>query len=195
MKSAPDALPDPMHDTPRTSPAPSARPAGRPVELALIAAVAANGVIGRDNALPWRLPEDLAHFRALTTGHAVIMGRRTHQSIGRALAQRQNIVVTRDPGYRAEGAEIAASLDAALARVRLPPPAFVIGGRALYEEALPRADTLHLTEIAAAFDGDRRFPAFDRSQFRESARVEQVSASGGLRYAFVTLERAAPPQP
>ena len=110
--------------------------AGAGVPLALIAAVAANGVIGDRNALPWRLPADLRHFRALTTGHAVIMGRRTWESLPGALPGRQNIVVTRDRDYAAAGAEIAATLDAALALVRLPPPAFCIGGALLYAAAL-----------------------------------------------------------
>jgi len=172
-----------VHDTPRSSDAPSRPP------LAIIAAIAANGIIGADNRLPWRLPEDLQRFRALTIGHAVIMGRRTWESIGHALPGRQNIVVTRQKNFVATGAEMASSLDDAIARVRMPQPAFVIGGAELYREALPRARTLHLTEIERAFDGDATFPPFDRSAWRESARERRTDAPDGFAYAFVTYER------
>jgi dihydrofolate reductase len=158
--------------------------------LAIIAAVARNGVIGVQGTLPWRLPEDLKRFRALTTGHAIIMGRRTWDSLGRALPQRQNIVVTRDPTLRADGAEIAASLDAALARVARPAPAFCIGGGELYALALARADILYLTEIDGDFAGDAHFPAWPRSAWNEVAR-EARSTDEGLEYAFVTYARAA----
>lgn len=161
--------------------------------LVLVAAVAANGVIGADNRLPWRLPDDLKHFRALTTGHAVIMGRRTWESLPRALPGRQNIVVTRRRDYVAREAEIAATLDEALACVRLPPPVFCIGGGELYRLALPRATTLQLTEIARAFDGDVRFPAVSPAEWREVAREEQPAVQpDGFAYAFVTYERIAP---
>jgi len=178
------------HDTPAESAAP--RAGGGPA-LAVIAAVAANAVIGDGNRLPWHLSDDLKRFRALTTGHAVIMGRRTWESIRRPLPDRQNIVVTRQPGYRAPGAEIAASLECALALVRLPAPAFCIGGGQLYREALPRATRLHLTEIRRAFAGDVTFPAFDRNVWRETAR-EPGAQDGpdGFDYAFVTYERRGP---
>ena len=139
--------------------------------VALIAAVAANGVIGADNRLPWRLADDLKRFRALTIGHAVIMGRKTWESLPRALPERQNIVVTRQRDFAAAGAEVAHSFAAALALVRLPEPAFCIGGGELYRAALPFATTLHLTEIARDFDGDARFPPFDaRRLARDGAR-------------------------
>lgn len=160
-----------------------------PPALALIAAVARNGVIGAGNALPWRLPADLKHFRALTTGHAVIMGRRTWESLPHALPGRQNIVVTRTRGRACAGAETAASLADALARVRMPAPAFCIGGGELYAAALARADALHLTEIDRDFAGDTTFPAFDRTAWREAAR-ETHRAPEGFDYAFVTYERA-----
>lgn len=159
--------------------------------LAVIAAVAANGVIGAGNRLPWRLPEDLRRFRALTTGHAVIMGRRTWESLPRPLPERQNIVVTRRRDYAAAGAEVAGSLDAALALVRLPAPAFCIGGGELYALALPRADTLYLTEIAARFDGDVRFPPFDRAAWIEAGRERGERGDAGFDYWFVTYRRAA----
>jgi dihydrofolate reductase len=170
-------------DTPGAAPAPtSARP-----RLAVVAAVAANGVIGNDNRLPWRLPEDLRRFRALTTGHAIIMGRKTWESLPHALPGRQNIVVTRQADYVATGAEVAASLDAALAAVRLPMPAYCIGGGQLYGEALPRADELHVTEIARDFDGDAWFPPIDTRTWREVDRVPGTAqADAGFAYAFVT---------
>jgi dihydrofolate reductase len=158
----------------------------------LIAAVAKNGVIGAGNALPWRLPDDLARFRALTMGHTVVMGRRTWESLPRALAGRQNVVVTRQSGYRASGAEIASSLDDALALAKLPAPVFCIGGAALYRVALPLADALYVTEIARDFDGDAIFPRIDPAQWREVAREPRRSdGAGGFAYAFVTYRRAA----
>ena len=160
-----------------------------PAHVALIAAVAANGVIGRDGTLPWRLPEDLRHFRALTTGHAVIMGRRTWESLPHALPGRENIVVTRRDGYAAAGATSASSLDDALAMVGYPPPAFVIGGGELYRAALPRARTAYITEIGQAFAGDATFPTLDRREWAETAREAHRGGESGLPYAFVTYER------
>jgi dihydrofolate reductase len=158
-------------------------------DIAVIAAVAANGVIGADLTLPWRLPGDLARFRRLTTGHAIVMGRRTWQSLGRALPGRQSIVVSRDPTFEADGGIVVPSLDAALAAVAMPPPAFVIGGAALFAEALPRASTFHLTEVHAEPVGDVVFPAWDRAGWCETAR-EEVPASGDApAHAFVTLAR------
>jgi len=158
--------------------------------VALVAAVAANGIIGADGRLPWRIPEDLRRFRALTTGHAVIMGRRTWESLPGALPGRQNIVVTRQRGYAAAGAEIADSFDAALALVRLPAPAFCIGGGDLYVAALPRASTLHLTEIARDFAGDAHFPPFATGEWRETAReTHRIAGPDGFAYAYVTYTR------
>ena len=161
------------------------------MHVALIAAVAANGVIGRDGTLPWRLSEDLRHFRALTTGHAVIMGRRTWESLPHALPGRQNIVVTRQPGYTAAGATVASSLDDALAKVAYPPPAFVIGGGELYRAALSIAATAYVTEIGEAFAGDTTFPRLAANEWVETAREEHRSRDErGLPYAFVVYERA-----
>jgi dihydrofolate reductase len=162
--------------------------------LAVIAAVAANGTIGAGGALPWRLSDDLRRFRALTTGHAVVMGRRTWQSLGRPLPERQNLVVSRDRSFAAPGAVVAASLDEALALVRAPLPAFCIGGAELYALALPRADLLYLTEIDRDFAGDVRFPAFDRAQWREVEREPHTAPPpDGFRYAFVTYDRVRRP--
>jgi dihydrofolate reductase len=163
-----------------------------PPPLEVIVAVAANGVIGAGNRLPWHLPADLRRFRALTTGHAVIMGRKTWESIGKALPQRQNIVVSRAPGFHAVGAQTAASLDAALALVTLPAPAYCIGGGELYREALPRATRLHLTEVEQAFAGDATFPELDRVVWRETAReAHPAETPGGAGYAFVTYTRTS----
>lgn len=161
------------------------------MKLSLIAALAANGVIGRDNTMPWHLPEDLKRFRALTTGHPIIMGRKTWDSLGRPLPGRTSIVVSRQVGLDIPGARVVPSLDEAIGAAAVAPggdEAFVIGGAQLYALALPRADRLLLTEIADAFDGDTLFPDFERGQWRETARVEAVSASG-LRHAFVDYER------
>ena len=158
--------------------------------LALIAAVAANGVIGRHGTLPWRLPEDLRHFRELTTGHAVIMGRRTWESLPRALPNRQNIVVTRREGYHAADATVARSLDAALRAVVSPAPAFCIGGGELYRAALPCADIAYVTEIARDFEGDATFPALDPRTWIETAREAHVhEGEPSFAYAFVTYRR------
>ena len=159
------------------------------MSVILIAAVGANGVIGRDNDLPWRIREDLQHFKALTLGHPVIMGRKTWESLGTPLPGRENIVVTRAPGYEAPGAHVAASLEAALALCTGEPIAFVIGGGELYATALPLADTLVLTEIGRDYAGDARFPAFDRAAWREAQRMPQTAADG-LRFDFVRYERA-----
>lgn len=158
--------------------------------LAIVVAVATNGTIGARGSLPWRLPADLRHFRALTTGHAVVMGRRTWTSIGRPLPERQNIVVTRSPGFAATGAEVAPSLDAALARVRLPLPAFCIGGAELYREALPRADVLYVTEIARDVEGDTFFPPVDPLAWVEAAREPHPpEGPDRLPFDFVTYVR------
>jgi dihydrofolate reductase len=160
----------------------------RPV-LSLIAIVARNGAIGRSNALLWRLPEDLKHFKQTTLGSPVVMGRKTWDSIGRPLPGRRNIVVTRDPQWQAPGAERAASLDAALALAQNEPKLFVIGGAQIYAQALPLADELVLTEIDAdALDADTFFPAWDREGFTRHPGEEHRSDQG-LAYRFVTYRR------
>lgn len=158
--------------------------------LTLIAAVARNGVIGIGNRLPWHLPADLKHFKALTLGHPVIMGRKTWESLPekfRPLPERRNIVVTRDGSYRAEGAVVAPSLPAALAAAG-GGEAFLIGGAELYATALPLANRLQLTEIDATFEGDAWFPAIDPGLWHEVAR-QAHRGDEGFDYAFVTYER------
>ncbi len=158
--------------------------------LTLIAAVARNGVIGLDNRLPWHLPADLKHFRALTMGRTVIMGRKTWESLPdkfRPLPGRQNIVVTRNASYHAEGAVVVTSLPAAVAAAQSD-EAFVIGGAELYTSALALADRLQLTEIDADYAGDTWFPPRDPGAWRETARETHCDETG-LGYAFVTCER------
>jgi dihydrofolate reductase len=181
-----------VHDTLPSAASPSESESPAAHRIAVIAAIARNGIIGANNRLPWRLPEDMQRFRALTTGHSVVMGRRTWESIGKALPGRQNIVVTRGAAHSAQNAEFVASLDAALARVRLPDPVFVIGGEALFRDAMPRADVLYLTEIERDFAGDVRFPEFDRREWREIERVTRTALDepGAFTYHFVVYERA-----
>ncbi len=154
----------------------------------LVAAVASNGIIGANGRLPWHFPEELRHFKEVTLGHPVIMGRRTWESLKGPLPERENIVVTRTAGYDAPGAAIASSLDAALALCAGEPLAFVIGGSRLFEEALPFAAGLILTEIQRDFPGDTWFPKFDRAHWREAKR-EAHTAADGMRFDFVTYER------
>lgn len=151
-------------------------------EVVLIAALARNGVIGRDNSLPWRLKADLAHFKATTVGHPVLMGRKTWESLGRPLPGRRNLIVTRDSSYAASGAEIFASIDAALAAAG-GGKVFVIGGAEIYRQLLERADGLVLTEIGAEVDGDAFFPDFDRSLFTETRR-ESHAADANNEFPF-----------
>ncbi len=133
--------------------------------LCIIAAVSKNGVIGRNGQLPWHLSSDLKHFRVLTTGHTLIMGRKTYESIGRPLPQRRSIVLSRDDDFHADGVEIVRSFDEALASAA-DDIRFVIGGAAIYSLALPRADRLHLTRVHATIEGDVRFPDFDPRNWR-----------------------------
>lgn len=159
--------------------------------ICLIAAMAANRVIGRDNALPWHLPADLKRFKALTMGHPVLMGRKTYESIGKPLPGRRNLVITRNRGYSAPGCEAVHSLDEALAACGDAQDVYVIGGAQLYREALPHAQCLELTEIHAAFDGDAVFPPFAPEQWRETAREIHAPGSGtAFGYDFVRYERA-----
>jgi dihydrofolate reductase len=154
----------------------------------LVAAIAANGIIGAGGKLPWRLPGELQHFKQLTMGHPVIMGRRTWESLPGALAGRENIVVTTRPGYDAPGAAVASSLDAAIALCLGERVAFVIGGTRLFAEAMPIAKGMVLTEIQRDYEGDTRFPAYDRSQWRETQR-EAHAAADGTRFDYVLYER------
>jgi dihydrofolate reductase len=155
----------------------------------LVAAVASNGIIGANGRLQWHLPEDLRHFKRLTMGHPIIMGRRTWESLKGPLPGRDNIVVTRSAGYEAPGAAVASSLEAALALCLGEPVVFVIGGSQLFAESLPIAAGLVMTEIYQDFEGDTRFPDYDRSRWKESQRERHVTKDG-MKFDFVLYEPA-----
>lgn len=161
--------------------------------ISLIAAVAANGVIGRGNAMAWRLPEDVKHFAATTRGSPVIMGRSTWDSLPpryRPLPGRRNLVLTRHIGWHAEGAEAMGSLDAAIAAAGDVPQVYVIGGAQVYAQALPIADELVLTEIERDVDGDVHFPPWPREHFTELRRERhQAAPPNDFGFAFVTYRR------
>jgi dihydrofolate reductase len=150
--------------------------------ITVLAAVGANLVIGRNGDMPWHLPEDLAHFKATTMGHTMVMGRKTYDSIGRALPGRRSIVITRQQGWKAPSVEVAHSLAEALALAG-PTEVFIVGGGDLYEQAMPFADTLMLTEVEQSPDGDVLFPTIEPVQWRETARQPHEG------FAFVTYER------
>jgi dihydrofolate reductase len=157
--------------------------------ISLVVARARNGVIGRDGALPWKIPGELAHFKRVTLGHPIVMGRKTWESLGRPLPGRRNIVVTRNADYTAPGAEVVTSLPAALALCQGAAEVFVIGGAELYAQALPLATRAIVTEIDADFDGDAHFPALDPQHWHETARTPGVTEPP---HAFVTYERSNP---
>jgi dihydrofolate reductase len=171
--------------------------------LALVVAVAQNGTIGRGGSLPWHLPDDLKRFKAITMGKPIVMGRRTFESIGRALPGRRNIVVTRSPGFRAEGVTVAHSLGEALAAAGSDPVAgeagegavdeiMVIGGAELYREALPLAQRIYLTRVHADVEGDVRFPALDPGEWRAtSSERREPDARHAHALTYEVLERSA----
>ncbi len=158
-----------------------------PASLSLIVATDRNHGIGIHNTLPWRLPEDLAFFKRTTSGHAIIMGRKTFDSIGRPLPNRRNIVVTRNPDWMHQGVERAGSLDEAL-HLAGEGEVFVIGGAQIYVDAIQRADKLIVTEIDAVFDCDAFFPAIDPAAWTEVSRERHHSTGNGWDYSFVIYQ-------
>lgn len=156
--------------------------------LTIIVATDQQGGIGIDNTLPWKLPEDMAHFKRLTTGHPIIMGRKTFDSIGRPLPNRRNIVVTRNPQWRHDGVEAADSVEAAIALLA-GAEGYVIGGAEIYKQAMGLTDRLIVTEVGQTFACDAFFPPIDPTVWEETAREPHTSDSAGLRYAFVTYRR------
>jgi len=161
------------------------------MKISIVVAMAANRVIGRDNQLPWHLPADLKHFKQLTLGKPVVMGRKTYASIGRPLPERTNIVVTRDHDYGAPGCVVVHSLDEALAAAGDCAEVMVIGGAGIYRQVLPRTDTLYLTRVHAEFEGDTLFPELDATQWREVARTDcAADEKNPWPYSFLKLERA-----
>ena len=158
--------------------------------ISLIAAMGRNRVIGKDNTLPWSMPADMAHFRLLTRGKPVIMGRKTYESIGRALPDRINIILTRDAGYRAAGCMIAHSPAAAIAAAGDAPEIMVIGGEQIFRVFLAPAKKMYLTLIDADFKGDARFPEWNADEWRQTAREEHAADGANPHpYRFLTLER------
>ena len=157
-------------------------------QLTIVVAMAHNQVIGADNAMPWHLPADLKRFKALTLGKPMIMGRRTFDSIGRALPGRRNIVITRDADWSADGVEVAHSLDEALALVNADAEVSIIGGAQLYRQALDFVDCLMVTEIDVDVPGDTWFPVIDAAVWQEVDRQPQQDEQG-LKFAFVEYRR------
>ncbi|WP_157671025.1 dihydrofolate reductase [Chitinibacter sp. GC72] len=158
------------------------------MQLAIISAVGANGIIGIENRLPWRLPEDLQHFKRLTMGRPMLMGRKTFESLPGLLPGRRHLVISRNPDWQAVGAEVFPSLAAAIAACSTEESTFVIGGGEIYRQALPLADTLYLTEVNLQPAGDATFPEFDRAAWQEISR-EAHSSANGIEFAFVHYQR------
>ena len=156
--------------------------------IQLVVAYSENRVIGRDNALPWRLPADLAHFKRTTMGHPIIMGRNTWESLGRALPGRPNLVISRNPHYKAEGASVHPSLEAALLACDTTDTVCVIGGEQVFKHALPLAHEIVATEVHAHIDGDTWFPPLDSQRWHEVERLPQP-AQNGYCFDFVTYRR------
>ncbi len=161
------------------------------MKLSIIVAMASNRAIGLNNQIPWRLPADLKHFKAITMGKPVIMGRLTFESIGKPLPGRTNIIISRTPGYRQCGCVVVSTVDNALCVAsRQSSEVFVIGGAALYEALLPRADCVYLTMIHKDFSGDTFFPELDSEQWREVAREDVDNDPQSMfGYSFLQLEK------
>lgn len=160
------------------------------MRLSAIAAMSENRVIGHNNQLPWHLPADLKHFKTITLGKPILMGRKTYESIGRPLPQRENIIVTRDVDFKAPGCLIVHSIDAALSVVQHKDEVLVIGGALLYQQMLPLVQRLYLTVIHQAFVGDAFFPEIDQSKWREVERCDcNRDEKNPYQYSFITLDK------
>jgi dihydrofolate reductase len=160
------------------------------VKISIVVAMAANGVIGRDNQLPWHLPADLKHFRQITMGKPILMGRKTYESIGRPLPGRTSIVITRDEGYIAEGCVVVHSIEAAMQAAGDQEEIMVIGGAEFYRQVLPATDTIYLTLIHANVEGDTCFPELVDSEWREVESTDfEADEKNPHRYSFVRLDR------
>ncbi len=161
------------------------------MSISLIVAMARNRTIGVNNTLPWRCPEDLKHFKTLTMGHHMIMGRKTFDSIGKPLPGRTTVVVTRDKSLQIEGCIVVHSLPAAIAACADDEQTFIVGGADIYAQSLQLADTLYITEIQQDVEGDAHFPAFDKTMWKETAReVRSQETPQPLNYHFVTYQRS-----
>ncbi len=157
-------------------------------KLSIIVAMSSNRVIGVNNSLPWHLSEDLKHFKTLTTGHTIIMGRKTYESIGKPLPNRRNIVISRNLNAFYGGVEVVHSLEDAFSTSSNDEEVFIIGGSNIYEQSLHLVEHLYITEIKKAFEGDAFFPEIDKSLWIESAR-ETHTSSDGLEFSFVSLQK------
>lgn len=163
------------------------------MHLSAICAMSENRVIGCQNQLPWRLPADLKHFKKITIGHPIILGRKTYESIGRALPDRCNVVITRDVDFKAPGCVVVNSIETALLAVGYSEEAFVIGGALLYQQLLPKVNRLYLTEIHQVFEGDAYFPALDMSEWRLISQEDHAAdGENPYPYSFITLDRITP---
>lgn len=158
--------------------------------LSAVVAVSDNDVIGRDNGLPWHLPADLQHFKRLTLGKPMLMGRKTYESIGRPLPGRRNLVLTRSAGFAPPGVEVCHTLAQALASVADQPELMIIGGAALFEQTLPATGRIYLTRVHATVAGDVLLPPLDQAQWREAEREERAAdAANPIALSFITLDR------
>ncbi len=159
--------------------------------ISAIVAMAENRVIGKDNQLPWRLPADLRHFKALTLGKPVLMGRKTHESIGRALPGRRNIILTRNSGFQAaEGAEVVSSIDVAMESLKATDELMLIGGAELYRELLPRVQRIYLTVVHAQVEGDCYFPELNLTEWRQTSCEDHAAdEENRYSYSFMVWER------
>ena len=160
--------------------------------LSIIVAMSENRVIGRDGALPWHLPADLKRFKQLTMGHAIVMGRKTYESIARPLPGRRSIVLSRNVDYRPVGVDVVANLQEALKQTDDQQEVFVIGGSSLYQMALPVADRIYLTEVATKLEGDVLFPEFDRNEWQlVDSLPAEIDEKSSLSFCFKIFDRAA----
>lgn len=154
-----------------------------------VVAISENHVIGKDNKLLWHLPNDLKHFKDITTGHTIIMGRKTYESVGKPLPRRRNIIITRQ-AINIEGCEVVNSIEAALALCKDEPEVFIVGGAEIYRQSLHLTDRIYLTIIHRKFDGDSFFPELDKQEWKEALREDhQPDEKNMLPYSFITLER------
>lgn len=162
-----------------------------PTSLSIITAMDQNRLIGRDNALPWHLPADLAFFKKTTLGKPILMGRKTYESIGRPLPGRQNIIISRDPNYRIDGCDTATGIEQALEMIKNQPEAMLIGGSSLYQQTIDLADKLYITFIHSQFEGDAWFPEIPSQNWVESAREDHsADDKNAYNYSFVTYLRS-----
>lgn len=158
--------------------------------LSIIVAMDERGTIGRQNGLPWRLSADLKHVKAITMGKPIIMGRKTHESIGKPLPGRDNIIISRNPDYRSEGCDVFTAIDEALESCREHTEVVIMGGAELYQQTLPRVSYIYLTEVHAVVEGDVFFPRYNPEQWREISRKDfKADEKNEFDYSFVVLER------